>query len=155
MDSVCPRTIDGADGEEHQNEVAPEEHHQQDHEKDERERVEHVDEAHHQLVGAATEEAGNGPVGDADDQRNQGCEQPDRQRDAAGDECARQQVAAIGIGPEQEAAQAHRHVDDQAAALVAALDDARGPEHVGALEQCQHPLVDRPLGDEAQCYRIA
>ena len=54
--------FDGADGDEHQDEVPAEEHHQHDHEEDEGQRVEDVDDAHHDEVDAPAEIAGGRAV---------------------------------------------------------------------------------------------
>ncbi len=54
--------FDGADGEEHQDEIAAEEHDQQDDEEDERQRIEDVDDAHHHVVDAPAEIAGGRAV---------------------------------------------------------------------------------------------
>ena len=59
--------LDGADGDEDEDEVAAEEDHQDDDQEDEGQRIEHLDQAHHDVVDAAAGEAGDGAVGDADE----------------------------------------------------------------------------------------
>ena len=93
---------DGADGQEDQDEVAPEEDDQHDHEEDEGQGVEDVDEAHHHIVGAAAGIAGDRAVGDADHERDQRGKQTDGERDAAGDQRSGEEVAAVGVGAEEE-----------------------------------------------------
>ena len=67
-----------------------EQHHQQDHEEHERQRVEDVDDAHHELIDAAAEVARDRAVGDADHEAHGGRHHADQQRDAAADTaCAR------------------------------------------------------------------
>jgi hypothetical protein len=63
--------LDGADGDEEQDDVPAEEHHEQDHENRERQRVDDVHHAHHDGVGLAAEEAGDRAVDDADGQRDE------------------------------------------------------------------------------------
>jgi hypothetical protein len=71
---------DRADGDEHEHEIAAEEHDQHDHEEDERQRVEDVDDPHHDLVDTAAEIAGGRAVGDADNHGDEAGEQADGER---------------------------------------------------------------------------
>src|SRR3546814_4378994 len=47
--------VDGADRDEHQQQMTAEQDHQHDHEKHERQRIQHIDNTHHQTVDAAAE----------------------------------------------------------------------------------------------------
>ena len=93
------RTDGGVD----QEDVATEHHHQQDHQEHERQRIHDVDEAHHQVVGASAEVAGDGAVEHADHQTDEGGDQRHRQRDLAAMQGAGQQVAAVDVGAEDVA----------------------------------------------------
>src|SRR6202030_2144008 len=57
--------FDGSNRHEDQHDVAAKKHHQQDHEEQERQRIEDVDQAHHDAIDAAAEIARDGAVGDA------------------------------------------------------------------------------------------
>ena len=131
-----------ADGQEHQHEVAPEEHHQHDDEEDEGQRIEHVDDAHHDLVGLAADEAGRGAVEHADDHRHDAGEQADGQRDAPGHQRARQQIAAGIVGAEQEILLLDRGAHHHLQAVGRLALDLGVVEGVGAVEIADVALVD-------------
>ena len=82
-------------------------------------------------------------------------EQADGERDAAGDERAGQEIAAVGVGAEQEAAAARRRaVDASAVRSPSALSTTRRPEEVGAVEIADDALVDRlVVGDMTMMTR--
>jgi hypothetical protein len=92
--------VDRADGDENENNVAAEEHHQQDHEEHERHGVEDVDDAHHDVVHAPAEIARGGAPADADQEAHERRHHANEQRDAAAVERADEQVAAEGISAE-------------------------------------------------------
>ena len=71
---------DRADGEEDQQQAATEHHGQDDHEEHVRQRIQHVDDAHHPAVDAPAEVAGGGAPGNADHDADGGGEQRDEQR---------------------------------------------------------------------------
>ena len=66
----------------------------EDHDENERDRIEHVDEPHHQVVDPAADVPGHGAVGDADEQRDQRGHDADDERNPRAPEHARQQIAA-------------------------------------------------------------
>ena len=94
---------DGAQGDEDQEQVAPEKHHEQDHEEHEGHGVEDVHDAHHQVVQPAAEIARDGAVADADEQADQRRRQAHHQRDAPAVERADEEVPAQRVGAEQVA----------------------------------------------------
>ena len=126
--------FDRADGDEDQREIAAEHHHEDDDEKDEGQRIEDLDDAHHHGVDGAAGKAGDCTIGDADDERDDGGEQPDREGDAARDQGSRQKVAAIGVGPEQKNIFLQRDRKRQPAPLLRAGVDAGRGENIRALE---------------------
>jgi hypothetical protein len=71
--------LDRADRDEDQEDVAAEHDHEQDHEEHERQRIHDVDEAHHQVVDAAAEIAGDRSPGDADHEAHRGREDADQE----------------------------------------------------------------------------
>ena len=118
----------GRDRHQHEQEARAEEHQQQDHEEHEGEGVEHVDEAHHHRIDGPAQETRRGAVGDADEQRHEACCEPDRQRDPAGDEAAREEIAPLHVGAEGEMQLSDRDRDREAASGVPLLQDVRWPE---------------------------
>src|SRR3990172_4152771 len=104
---------DGADADIDEQDVAAEHDGEQDHEEQERQRVEHVDGPHHHGVDAPAEEAGGGAPDDADGQADQGREDADGQRRAAAVEGAHEQVAAVLVGAEEMRAHDVRRRRDQ------------------------------------------
>ena len=131
-----------ADRQEHQHEIAPEEHHQHDDEEDEGQGIEHVDDAHHDLVGLAAEKAGGGAVEHADHHGDKAGKQPDGQRDAAGHQRARQQIAADIVGAEQEILLLDRGAHHHAHAVRRQLLDLGVVEGVGTVDVAHVALVD-------------
>src|SRR6185312_8703429 len=92
---------DGADDQEKTDEVsATEERRENDHQKQIRKRVQHIDEAHHQIVGASARVTCDRPPRESYYQADGGREQPDEERDAHAIECAYEQIAAEPVGPE-------------------------------------------------------
>ena len=90
-----------ADGDEQQDEVAVEDHHQDDDEEDEGQRIEHIDEAHHQSRRCAPPTiARDRAIEHADHQADQGRDQADRQRNPRAIKHAHEQIAADRIGAE-------------------------------------------------------
>ena len=100
-DPAHGQPLDRADSHKDQDDVRPEGHHQQDHEEDERQGIEHVDKAHHHFVELATDVAGDGAPGDADHQRHEGRHKSDGQRDPQPDQQPRQQIAPQRVRPHQ------------------------------------------------------
>ena len=100
-----PRHVEpehGADGQEHQHEIPPEEHHQHDDEEDEGQRIENVDDAHHHLVRPAAGKSRDGAIDDTDHHRHEACQKADGQRHAAGGQRAGEQVTSGIVGAEEE-----------------------------------------------------
>src|SRR3546814_2490069 len=58
--------VDGADGDEHQQQMTAEQDHQHDQEKHKRQRIQHIDNTHHQTVDAATDTACDSNVSNTD-----------------------------------------------------------------------------------------
>ena len=136
--------FDGADGEEDEREMAPEEGHQQDDEEHEGQRIEPVDQPHHRHVDAPAREARDGAVARADEQRDRAAERADDERYSARDHHTRQQVAAVRIGARDQPECPQRRDDDEPPSVLAALDDSRRAEGVGAFEIGEAALADRP-----------
>ena len=67
---------------------------QKNHDENKRDRIEHIDEAHHDVVDAAAEIAGDGAVRDADHERNQRGYEADDQRNACAPKQPCEQIAA-------------------------------------------------------------
>ena len=130
------------DGEEHQHEIAPEEHHQHDDEEDEGQRIEHVDDAHHDLVGLAADKARGRAVEHADHHRHDAGKQADGQRDAACDQRSRQQVAPGVVGAEQEILLLDRGAHDHLQAVGGLALDLGVVECIRAVEIADIALVD-------------
>ena len=89
------------DGHKDQDNIAPEHDHQDDDEEDEGQRIEHIHDAHHQLVHASADKAGGRAPDHADNQRHGGCNHANHKRHAKTDQRARQQVPALRVGAEQ------------------------------------------------------
>ncbi len=75
--------------------------HQHDDEEHERDRIEHVDEAHHAFVEPAANETGDGAISDANTKRDKRCGEANEQGNAQSEDETRDHVAAFGIGAEQ------------------------------------------------------
>ncbi|MBO24780.1 MAG: hypothetical protein CMO65_06225 [Verrucomicrobiales bacterium] len=71
-----------------------------DHENDRRQRVEHIDSAHHPVVPTPTKQAGRCAPQHADHQTHQCPDKADQQRDACAGHHAPEQVAPVHIGAE-------------------------------------------------------
>ena len=144
-----------ADGDEHQDEVSPEEDDEQDDEEDEGQRIEDVDDAHHDLVDLAAEIAGGGAVDHADDDRDEAGKQADGERHASGDQGAGQEIAAGIVRSEEEVVpldrRGHRGIDSLSGAIASMR---RVLEQAGAVEVADDALVDlalaRHLDDDAR-----
>lgn len=74
--------------------------HHEDDEDGEREGVEDIDYAHHEAIQAAADVAGEGTVGDADEEGDERGHEADHEGDAAAVEDAGEEVAAVDIGAE-------------------------------------------------------
>jgi hypothetical protein len=141
--------LDRAHGDEHQHEVAPEEHDQQDHEEDEGQRVEHVDDAHHHRCRCARRDSRPSPRRHADHEGDRRRKHADGEGDPPGDERAGEQVAAVAVGAEEEMPAVDRNIDVISRRVLRGdLADPGGAEQVGAVEIDQQPLVDLPLPDQ-------
>src|SRR5690606_7675066 len=92
--------VDCSNGHKDQYQLSAKNHHQQDHEKHERHGVEHIDDAHHDVVHPAAKIAGGGPVGDADQQAHNGCHHADHEGHATAVERAHKKIATDAIGAE-------------------------------------------------------
>ena len=102
--------VDRADRDEDQHDVPPEQHHHEDHEKQEGQRIEDVDHAHHQGVDATACEARDCAVGDPEQQRHERGRECDGERDAPAFEAAHEDIAAEAVGAEPvRAGQCRRH----------------------------------------------
>ena len=77
------KPLDRANGDEHEDKIASKHYHQQNDENNEGQRIENVDDAHKESVGAAAEIAGNGAVSDTDNERDGSGKEADGERDAA------------------------------------------------------------------------
>ena len=102
-DSRHVQPDDGAQGDEDQEQVPAEEHHEQNDEEHEGHRVEDVHDAHHEVVQPSAEIAGDGAVADADKQADQRRGQTHHQRDASAVKGAHEQVPSQRVGAEQVA----------------------------------------------------
>ena len=87
-----------ADGQEEQQEVAPEDHHQQHDEYHEGQRVENIHQAHHDRVHTAADIACHSPPGHADQQRHRGGDKTHRQGNAPAIEDLGKQIATKNVG---------------------------------------------------------
>src|SRR5208283_5161833 len=95
-----------------------EDHDEDDHEKNERQRIDDLDRTHHQTIDTSTGVARDCTIGDTDGQGNERRKQANGKRNAASYEDPCEKIAAIGIGPEQKHHPLQWHVDLQAAAFV-------------------------------------
>jgi hypothetical protein len=99
-DPAHGQPFDRADGGEDQHDVALEDRQQEDDEEDEGQGIEHVDDAHHEVVDAPAQIAGDGAPGDPDEEADGGGDDADQQRDAQADQQAGEQVTALQVGAE-------------------------------------------------------
>ena len=131
--------FDRPDRDEDQDDVAAEEHHQQDHEEHERQRIEHIDQPHHDAVDPAAEIPRRRPIQHADRQADRRGDQPDHQRDLPAVERADQQVAPVGVGAEQVSGRpVRRRHDGVPEDLVQFERDQQRPDEAGQHHQQQH-----------------
>ena len=127
--------FDGADGDEHQDEVPAEEHDQHDDEEDEGQRIEDVDDAHHDEVDPAAEIAGRRAVDHADhdrDRRWRAGRWPARRGPAI--EVRVRRSRPLASVPKRKCRRSIGASIDEPPAVVGALDDLRRAEQVGAIE---------------------
>ncbi len=92
-----------AQGDEHQDQVSSEHGHQQDDEEHVGQRIEHIDDAHHQLVHPPADKARRSAPDHPDHQRDRGGDHPDRQGYLQPHQQAREHVAPQGVGAKQMA----------------------------------------------------
>ena len=92
--------VDRADGDEDQQEISLEGHHQQDYEEDERQRVKRIDEPHHQGIDTPADEARDRPVNDADEQADEARHDRHDDRDPYAEHRPDEEVAAQVVGTE-------------------------------------------------------
>jgi len=88
------------DGDKQHHEVAVKDHHQDNDEEYERQRIEYIDEAHHDLVERAAHIARDCAIEHADRKADQGRHQTDRERNPCAIKHANEQIASDGIGAE-------------------------------------------------------
>ena len=88
------------DGDEERRVVLAEHDVDDDGEKDEGDAEQDIDAAHHQVVDAAAEIAGGGAIEDADENRNEGAEEAERQRYPPADEHTHEEIAPEIVGAE-------------------------------------------------------
>src|SRR5579859_6936185 len=132
-----------ADRDQNRFDAAAQHHGQHDDEEQERQAVEHVDDAHHDRVDGTAEEAGDGTVADADDDRDDGREHADQQRRPAALEHAREQVAAEIVGAEDvPAREGRRNRDAVEIRLVGIERQHEWPEGAGQHDQGEHDQAD-------------
>ena len=87
-----------ADGEEQEQNIAPEYHHQKHDKNHKGQGIEDIDQAHHHGIDPATHIARHGAPGDANDQCHSGGDKPNRKRDTPAVHDLRQDIAAKDIG---------------------------------------------------------
>ena len=150
IDSVWPRTIRAISSQstaptadEHEDEVPPEEDDEHDDQEDERQRIEHVDDAHHDLVGAAADEAGGGAVEDPDRNRDEAGQHADGERDPPGGQRPGEEVAPDAVGAEEEIVARDRRRQGHAQPVRRAARDARVLERARPVEIARDAFVDR------------
>ena len=127
--------------------MPPEEHHQHDDEEHEGQRVENVDDAHHDLVGPPADEARDRAIDHADQHRHQAADDADGERHPACHQGAGQQVAAARVGAEQEIVLLDRGRHDEPSSVGGSFHHLGVLECRGAVEIAGDPLVDRRRGD--------
>ena len=117
------------DGDENGRQTASDIDGQQDDEENEGQRIEDVDDPHHHAVDPAAQITGDRPIGDADQQADQGRRKPDHQRDARPRQSAGEQVTPVRIGAEIESgARIRRGIDAVPEHLVDGMRTDIGPE---------------------------
>ena len=135
--------FDGAYREEEQEDVPAEEHHQQDDEDREGQRIEDVDQPHHERVHLAPDVARHRAVGDADRQRDEGGDEPHHQGDPPAVEGAGEEVPAEGVGPQPVLARRRDGAEVEVLLLVGLGEErARGAGERQGEEQ--DPAGERP-----------
>ena len=123
--------------------LPPEEHHQHDDEEDEGQRIEDVDDAHHDLVDPAAGKTGYAAIDHADQHRDDAAEDADGKRDAPGDQRSREEVAAAWVGAEQEIVLLDRRHHDEPAAIRRSFHHPGILEGRGAIEIAGDAPIDR------------
>ena len=98
-----------------------------DHDEDERHRIEHVDDAHHQIVDPAAEIAGDGAIRHADHQRHQRRHQPDHQRNPRAPQQPRQQIAAQFIAAAKAVERPARRTSPTRASIIQRFNGPTSP----------------------------
>ena len=134
--------FDGADGGEDEHDVPLEHGEQQDHEEDEGQGVQHVDDAHHEIVDAAAEIAGGSAPCDADHQADGGGDDADHERDAQADHQAGQEVAALDVGAEDVPAFGRGRDGAEIGYLLVVIDPDHGSEDGDDHDDAKDPHRD-------------